>query len=58
MILQGAAAVIDESKLAEPVHEEADPGAGGPDDLRERLLADLWNHRLRLPWFSEVCEQD
>ena len=31
-------AVVDEPKLAKPIHEEAHPRAGCPDHLRKSLL--------------------
>jgi len=35
---QDSVAVVDKAKLAEAVHEEAHPGAGRPDHLRQSLL--------------------
>src|SRR5438094_10890 len=52
------AVVGDEPQLAELVHEMADSRASGADDLRQRLLADLRNHRLRLAFLSEISEQE
>ncbi len=49
--------VFDESELAEPVHEETDPGSGRANDLRKRLLAHLRNHFLRYAFLPEVGQQ-
>jgi hypothetical protein len=35
------------AEFAKLFHEKADPGAGCPDHLRKRLLADLHRDRLR-----------
>src|SRR4029077_16018155 len=48
------AVVLDEAQLAELVHEEADPRAGGADHLRQRFLADLRDDGFRPPLLAEV----
>jgi hypothetical protein len=35
------AVIFDETELAKPVHEEADPRSGGADQIRQRFLADF-----------------
>jgi hypothetical protein len=49
--------VFDKTQLSEPIHEEAEPRAGGANHLREGLLADLGNHCLWRPVFAELGEQ-
>src|SRR5271163_4016698 len=49
-----AAVIVDITHLAEPVHEEAHPGASGADDARKSLLADFGNHRVRPAFFPKV----
>ena len=51
------AVVADEAQFPKLVHEKADPGAGCPDHLRERLLADLDVDRLRNAFLAEVGEK-
>ena len=51
------AVVLDEPKLAEAVHEEADAGSRGADHVREGFLADFRDHDFRLAFFSELREQ-
>jgi len=41
--------VLDEAKLAEPVHEEADARTGGSDHLRQRFLCNSWNTNVLGP---------
>src|SRR5712675_2766750 len=50
--------VGDEPQLAELVHEKTDSRASSADDLRQRLLTDLRNHRLGLVFLSEVSQQE
>ena len=52
-----AAVVIDESQLAEAVHEEVHTRAGGADHLREHFLTDFRDHGLRLAVLAEMREQ-
>jgi hypothetical protein len=47
--------VLDVSRLAESIHEQVYPGPSAADDGSESLLADLWDIRLRLAGFTEVC---
>ena len=51
------AVIANEAELAKLVHEKADPGAGCPDHLGERLLADLRRDRLRGAILSEICQE-
>ena len=39
--------VMNESHFSKPIHEEADPGAGGPHHLRQGFLRDLRYPPLR-----------
>jgi uncharacterized oxidoreductase len=41
--------VLDEAKLAEPVHEEADARTSGSDHLRQRFLCNSWNTNVLGP---------
>src|SRR5665647_614352 len=41
------ALVIDEALFPESIHEEADPGPGGADHFRQRLLAERDRNGLR-----------
>jgi hypothetical protein len=50
--------VIDEPELAEFVHEHAHARPRGADDLRERLLTDLPDHRLGSPLLAEIRHQE
>src|SRR5438477_8069857 len=52
------AVVIDESQLAEFVHEEAHARPRGADHLRQRLLADFRQDRLGLTFFAEIREKE
>ena len=49
--------VVDKSHLAEAIHEETDPGAGGSDDLGECFLAHFRDHGFRLAFLAEVGQQ-
>ena len=51
------AVVVNESQFPEPVHEEADPRAGGADHFRQRLLTDLGNYGLRFAFLAKVSQQ-
>src|ERR1700745_641977 len=51
------AVVADEAELAKFVHEKADTGAGRPDHLCERLLADLRRDRLRGAILSKMAQK-
>ena len=53
-----AAVVIDKAHFAKPVHEQANSRAGSANDLSQRLLADLWNHRLGLAILPEIGEEE
>src|ERR1700679_575671 len=50
--------VVDESKLAKAIHEEAHPRARRSDHLRECLLRYLRNQRLLLPRGAELRHQE
>jgi len=51
------AVVVNESHFPEPVHEEADPRAGGADHFRQHRLTDLGNYRLGLAFLAKMSEQ-
>ena len=51
------AVVVDESQFPEPVHEEADPRAGGPNHLGQGLLTYSGNHALGYTFLAEMGEQ-
>src|SRR5258708_22956884 len=48
--------VFDESQFAKAVHEETDPRTGCADHLRQGLLADFGEDRLRRAVFAELRE--
>src|SRR6266498_4152646 len=52
------AVVLDEAQLPKLVHEKADPRPRGADQVRQRLLADFRNDRLRPPFLAEIRPQD
>ena len=54
MNVHATVVVIDEAQLAEPVHEETDPGTSGADHVGERFLTDLGNDRLG---FDSLCQK-
>ena len=47
-----AAVVLNKTQFPEFIHEEIDPGARGPDHLRQHLLRHLGKHFLRLALFA------
>jgi len=47
--------VFDVSGFAKSVHEYVYPRAGAADDGGKSLLTDLWDIRVRLGGFAEVC---
>ena len=49
-----AAVVFDVAELSEAVHEEADAGTGGSDDLRQRFLGYGGNEALRFARLAEI----
>jgi len=49
--------VIDEAKLPESVHEEADPRPGSPHHLRQRLLTQPGDRHFGHSLFSELRHQ-
>src|SRR5690349_11170854 len=51
------AVVVDESQFPEPVHEEANPRAGGPNHLGQGLLTYFGNHALGHAFLAEMGEQ-
>jgi hypothetical protein len=46
--------VVDEPKLAEFVHEKADPGSSGAYHLRQCFLTDIRTDRLRAALLPEI----
>ena len=54
---QHPAVVVDETKLAELVHEVADSCPGCSDHSCQHFLTDLWNHRLQLTFLAKVRKQ-
>src|ERR1035438_2198123 len=52
-----AAIVFDKTELAKPVHEEADPGAGGADHFSQSFLRYLRNQRLWITRFAKFRHQ-
>ena len=52
-----AAVVLNKTQFPEFIHEEIDPGARGPDHLRQHLLRHLGKHFLRLALFAIPCQQ-
>ena len=48
------AIVVNQSHLFEPVHEETDARARGPDHLGQCFLADLRNDLLWFTFFPEM----
>src|SRR5580658_4734651 len=48
---------MDKAHFSEPVHEQANSRTGRADDLSQCLLADLWNHRLRLTVLPEIGQK-
>ena len=49
--------VLDETKFAEPIHEEAHTGAGCTDHLSQCLLGYLRDHHFRLALLAKACEK-
>ena len=49
--------IVNKSQFSEPVHEEADPRAGGADHFRQHRLTDLGNYRLGLAFLAKMSEQ-
>src|ERR1700728_1398985 len=49
--------VLDEAKLAKPIHEEAHARAGGSDHLRQCLLSDNWDQSFRFFGFAEFSHE-
>src|ERR1700675_4191400 len=56
MNLEGTV-VFDKAETPELVHEEADSRSGSADHLRQHLLTDLRNYRLRRALFPEISQQ-
>src|SRR5271169_197076 len=54
---QAATVVVNEAQFTKSVHEEAHARARRADHLRERLLADIRNHRLRSSFLAKVRQQ-
>ncbi len=52
------AVVLDEAQLPKLVHEKADTRPRGADQVRQRLLADFRNDRLRPAFLAEIRPQD
>jgi hypothetical protein len=53
-----AAVVFDEAEFAKAIHEEADPGPGGPDHLRQGFLGDLGDQAFRFARHAELRHQE
>src|ERR1700733_13437406 len=53
-----AAVVFDEAEFAKAIHEEADPGPGGPDHLCQGFLGDLRDQAFRFAWHAELRHQE
>ena len=51
------AIVIDEAKLTELVHEEADARSRGADHFGQHLLTDRRYDRFRLSLLAEICKE-
>jgi len=49
--------VVNKSQFSEPVHEEADPRAGGADHFRQGLLTDLGDYGFRNAFLAKMSEQ-
>ena len=49
--------VVDEAKLAEFVHEEADAGPGRADHFGQGFQADIGNDRLRTTLLAKIRQQ-
>jgi hypothetical protein len=49
--------VVNETQLPELIHEETDAWSGCSDHLRECLLIDGSNDRLRLPLLAEIRQE-
>jgi hypothetical protein len=56
-MLAHTSVVFNESKLAKPVHEEADPGSRRSDSCRQCILPDLWNNLFGSAFLPEVCQE-
>ena len=52
-----AAVVLNEAQFPEPVHEEANPRAGGADHLGQSFLADLGNNGIGDGLPAEMSQQ-
>ena len=52
-----ATVVLDETQLAEFVHEEIYAGAGGADHFREHLLRDFGKNPLEFVFLAIACEK-
>ena len=51
------AVIADEAQLPEPVHEEADARAGGPNHLGQGFLADLGDDRFWLSFIAIIRQE-
>jgi len=52
-----AAVVVNEAQFSKFVHEKTYAGPGRADHLRQRLLADFRDHRLRFVFLAKVRQQ-
>ena len=52
-----ATVVVNEAQFSTFVHEKTHAGPGRADHLRERLLADVRDHRLRFVFLAKVRQQ-
>jgi len=51
------AVVANEAQFSKFVHEETHTGSGRADHLRQRLLADFRDHRLRFSFLAKIRQQ-
>ena len=51
------AVIFNEAQFSEAIHEKTHSGPGCANHLRQYLLADLRNHRLRFAFLAELGEQ-
>src|ERR1019366_396085 len=49
--------VLNKTKFAEAIHEEADARSSGADHLSQCFLCNGWNKCLRLTGFAKFCHQ-
>ena len=57
MNLQTVPAIVKETQLSEPVHEETDPRPGGADHVCQSFLTDPGDDRLGHAFLAEMSQQ-